>query len=100
MPLVKGKVKVLREEVKTVYVNEDGLRVCGCFLGKEDPVECAQAYQGLRMCVAEIKHDAPEDAELQERLFTVLRRRNGCDHAYYTDREMLAKVRGHWWPSA
>ena len=99
MPLVKGKVKVLTEVEKTVYVNEDGQRVCGCFLGKEDPVECAQAYQGLRMCVAEIKHDAPEDAELQERLFTVLRRRNGCDHAYYTDREMFAKVRGHWWPS-
>ena len=98
MPLVKGKVKVLREEVKTVYVNKDGLRVCGCFLGKEDPVECAQAYQGLRMCVAEIKHNLPEGAELQAHLFEVLRRRNGYNE-YYTDREMFAKLRGHRWDS-
>ena len=69
MPLVKGKVKVLREEVKTVWVSEDDLRVCGCFVGNEDPVECTKAYQGMRMCVAEIKHGVPEDAELQEYLF-------------------------------
>ena len=100
-----GKVKVLTEQVKTVWVKrickvEGGecltLRVCGCEVGKEDPVECTQAYQGLRMCVALIKHDIPEGAELQERLFTIMRRRNGYND-YCTDEEMLRELRGYVW---
>ena len=98
MPLVKGKVKVLIEVERTVWANEDDLRVCGCFRGEEDIVECTKAYQGMRMCVAQINHHRPEGPELQAHLFTVLRRRNGYNE-YYTDREMLTDLRGYLWPS-
>ena len=98
MPLVKGKVKVLIVQDRNVWVNEDDLRVCGCFRENEDPVECTKVYQGMRMCVAEIKHDLPEGPELQAHLFKVLRCRNGYNE-YYTDREMLAELRGYRWPS-